>query len=303
MRKAISLISTLTAVLTLALSLTFCTERIDIDTGSIDSKVVVYGTLVDTEGYQSIVVRSTRDYFDPDFHGDYLAGAEIKIYTASGKTYELVEYPNANGFYASDMKMSVEPGELLLEMNINEETHAEGAGYYLISEIVPQPVQLDSITIERSKLMGVEVFNLYVYAQDPPDEENYYLFSTIVKNSEGAITYSSTAITSYTLMDDSGFDGTYMDKMQVLTFISSKYNSSGSSGSGVIYVSPGDEVTLQMSSISEGYYKFLTECQSVKNGTNPFFGGPPSNIYTNIPGGAGYFTGHCPTFATAVVPE
>ena len=283
--------------------LTACTERINIDTGSIESMVVVYGTLVDTEGYQSIVVRSTRDYFDDDFHGDYLTGAEIKVYTSSGKMYELVEYPNANGFYASDMKMSVEPGELMLEMTISEETHAEGAGYYLISEIVPEPVQLDSMTIERSKLMGIEVFNLYIYAQDPPDQDNYYLFSTLVKDSAGAITYSSTAITSYTLLDDTGFDGTYLDKMQVLTFISSKYKGSGSNGSGVIYVSPGDEVTLQMCSISEGYYKFLTECQSVKNGTNPFFGGPPSNIYSNIPGGAGYFTGYCPTSATAIVPE
>lgn len=280
-----------------------CTERIDIDTGSIESKVVVYGTLVDTEGYQSIVVRSTKDYFNDDFHGDYLAGADIKIYTASGKMYELVEYPNANGFYSSGMKMSIEPGELLLEMTIDEETHPEGAGYYLVSETVPHPVQLDSMTIERSKLMGVEVFNLSIYAQDPPDEENYYLFSALVRDSLGAITYSSTAITSYTLMDDSGFDGMYLDKMQVLTFISAKYKGSGSSGGGVIYVSPGDEVTLQMSSISEGYYKFLTECQSVKNGTNPFFGGPPSNIHTNIPGGAGYFTGYCPTTATAIVPE
>jgi len=302
MKKAIYIIIVVVAT-AIAWSLSSCTERIDIDTGENESAVVVYGTLADAPTYQTIVIRSTKNYFDPDYHGDYLSGVEVKVYTASGKVYPMVEYPNVTGFYTSEERMSVEPGELLLEMTIDKETLPSSNGYYLISETVPQPVKLDSIKIEASKLMGIEIYNLYIYAQDPPGEDNYYFFSTTVRDSEGAITYSSGAITSYVLLDDSGFDGEYLDHHHVTTFISGKYSNGNSSGSGTIYVSPGDEVTFQMSSISEGYYRFLSECQDAKNGTNPFFGGPPSNIYSNIPGGAGYFTGYCPTSAVTTVPE
>jgi len=68
-------------------------------------------------------------------------------------------------------------------------------------------------------------------------------------------------------------------------------------------VAPGDSIRLQVMNIEKGYYQFIRECTSEMYGENPFFGGPPSNITTNISNGAvGFFTGYCTKELTTVVP-
>ena len=68
-------------------------------------------------------------------------------------------------------------------------------------------------------------------------------------------------------------------------------------------VSPGDRIRLQVLNIEEGYYKFINECASEMRGENPLFGGPPSNISTNITNrAAGYFTAYRICEITGIVP-
>ena len=70
-----------------------------------------------------------------------------------------------------------------------------------------------------------------------------------------------------------------------------------------VYLDSGDKVELQMSRIPKGYFDSVTQCQSEMGGSNPFFGGPPANITTNISnGGVGYFVGYCISRAEAITP-
>jgi len=69
------------------------------------------------------------------------------------------------------------------------------------------------------------------------------------------------------------------------------------------YVKQGDKITLCISLIEKGYHDFLLQCQSERRGENPFFGGPASNITTNITnGGVGYFAAFSTTRLDAYIP-
>lgn len=299
----------ITAVSTVFI-LTACTERINIATGQSEEMLMVYAKLSNDRSDQNIILKRTKDYFDPEFKNDFLGGAEMKVYTESGKVYNMVELDSSPGTYSpyddegNAIAMEIEPGEILLEMTISEEIYPATAGDYLISETVPERVTLDSVVVENTKTLGLDSYNLYIYAQDPPGEKNYYCLWLKIEYAEGEPAYYyGNSIMKYILIDDFGVDGEYMEKRSIATYPSGKYNTSGTNMySGIPYLSPSDRITVTMGSISEGYYKFLSQCQSVKNGTNPFFGGPLSNIYSNIPGGAGYFTGYCTSSATTVVP-
>ena len=58
-------------------------------------------------------------------------------------------------------------------------------------------------------------------------------------------------------------------------------------------VSPGDTIRFEMNCIDQAYYNFVTEAQLEIAGYYPLFSGPPSNVKSNIEGGAlGIFTAY-----------
>jgi len=289
-----------------------CTEGIIIDTWVEEETIIINSVLTDTPIYPAganddfrMPVYYSSGYFTPDYFDNKITGADIKISSSFGNSYKLKEISEGWYFHNNESGESggiyVSPGETVtLDFFVDEGINPV-YGNFSVSETVPEPVKLDSISIEPAKILGMNTYNVGIYAQDPPGEDNYYLFLITVKDSFGNIKYHTDRITSYILLDDSVSDGRYFDNMVINTSLSSAHNDGSSSG--IIYLAPGDEVIVYMCSITNGYYRFLTQCQSAKNGTNPFFGGPPSNIFSNIPGGAGYFTGYCHTTAGAVVPE
>jgi hypothetical protein len=71
----------------------------------------------------------------------------------------------------------------------------------------------------------------------------------------------------------------------------------------MMFLSSGDEVIVEYNRVEKGYYNFIEQAQHVKNGENPMFGGPPSNIQGNISNGAvGYFAAYSPARLKAVAP-
>jgi len=58
-----------------------------------------------------------------------------------------------------------------------------------------------------------------------------------------------------------------------------------------------------MLNIERAYFDFISDCSRERRGENPFFGGPPSNISTNLSAGAvGCFTSFCIEEQKTVVP-
>jgi hypothetical protein len=71
-----------------------------------------------------------------------------------------------------------------------------------------------------------------------------------------------------------------------------------------VYLAVGDTVAFSLFHIERGYYDFIGQCQDEMSGENPFFGGPASNIVTNISnGGFGYFTAYAGCAAETTVKK
>jgi hypothetical protein len=135
-----------------------------------------------------------------------------------------------------------------------------------------------------------------MHFQDSPGE-NYYLFNVSYNDS-----LLTAKLSNYEISDNSFFKGQYV-KGQLYRFddISEWEKDSEENRKRSVYLQPGDTVEAGLSLISKGYYDFISQCQREKSGENPMFGGPASNIATNISnGGVGYFTGYCTTKASIV---
>jgi threonine dehydrogenase-like Zn-dependent dehydrogenase len=96
--------------------------------------------------------------------------------------------------------------------------------------------------------------------------------------------------------DDALFNGQYV-RGNIFMFdgdaVPERETEQEENGRNDYYLKPGDKVTIEMSAVSQGYLDFIRQCRREKNGENPMFGGPASNIVTNISnGGVGYFSGY-----------
>jgi len=88
------------------------------------------------------------------------------------------------------------------------------------------------------------------------------------------------------------------------------YNGGFTNGIGVGYLDqsnpreilrPGDVVTFQACSVTEGYANFVWQVQEEISFSTPMFSGPPANVYGNISEGAiGYFTSYPVIYASTV---
>ena len=91
--------------------------------------------------------------------------------------------------------------------------------------------------------------------------------------------------------DDRIVDGTYLNGIWVLFLREDE-------------VVVGDEVTLATISISEDYYRYLTEARTELFPKNPLFSGPPANVRSNISNGAlGYFAVFSSVLTSTIVKE
>jgi hypothetical protein len=160
----------------------------------------------------------------------------------------------------------------------------------------------DSIVVRPLTIMGFRHFALNLYLQEPADTKNFYMCKFIINDS-----ISNDKMKEYIVFDDRMLNGTYLNGVTINYFEDAtdeknteKYDE-GALNQDLVY--PGDKVILQVISIEKGYYDFINECSREKNGENPFFGGPPSNITTNISNGAvGYFSGYAIQELESVIP-
>jgi hypothetical protein len=149
--------------------------------------------------------------------------------------------------------------------------------------------------------MGYRHFSLNIYAQDPPEVPNYYLFKFFINDS-----ISNDKVSKFIITGDEFFNGEYLKGVSIFYFedlTDEKVVKKNEGNDDVYMASPGDRIRLQTMNIEEGYFQFIDQCMSEMHGENPMFGGPPSNIITNISnGGAGFFTGYCIHEIKTVIP-
>jgi hypothetical protein len=266
-----------------------CTAPIDIQTDDSPPVVVIYGVLTDELKYQEVKVSRSSPYFD-DEPNPGISGANVTVRTSDNKIYPFWESDSIQGLYYSQFKFRAQAGfDYFLTVEVDANNDGIPDKYEAETTILPVPA-IDSLTIEPIEIFGHKNYILYAHLQDPP-EKNFYLFNVFYNDS--LITHK---LTDLIISNDELFNNQYI-KGDIYLFdddeISEWKTGPEENRKRPFFLSPDDDLAIELSLISQGYFDFIHQCSSGKNGENPLFGGPASNITTNISnGGVGYFTGY-----------
>jgi hypothetical protein len=289
-------------LLTLSL-LASCVEPFDIQTNDSSPVIVIYGCLTDEPGFHTVKVSASSPYFSTSLNRS-VSGAKVKITATDNTLMYFHEIDSVPGLYATAIRTAGVPG-MTYVLSVETDFDNDGiAETYTATSTMPSVAELDSVEIQSMRMIGYNFYMLNVYAQDPPAED-YYLGRYKVNDS-----LVLAAINHLSPMSDAAFNGQYIKGLTVQRFRDindrEKIESEDSDDERRmrVYLAPGDTVTFSLSRIEKGYYDFIVQCQNEMNGENPFFGGPASNIISNISnGGTGYFTAYAFATAKTVVPE
>jgi hypothetical protein len=266
-----------------------CTAPFEINTHDSDPVIVIYGCLTDEYSRQHVRITASSPYFD-DQENRTVSGANVRVTDSDGNEYAM-KYGD-NGYYASLARFAARPGiTYYLRVEVDFDGDGETETYGAETTIPPLPA-LDSVAVRPLTIMGYRHFSLNIFLQDPPGSDDCYLFKFFINDS-----LSNDRISKFIVSDDAFFNGEYVKGATVYYFediTDAKVVEKNRENDDVYMVSPGDRIRLQAMRIEKGYYEFINQCNSEMRGENPMFGGPPSNITTNISAGAvGYFTGYC----------
>ena len=276
-----------------------CTAPIDIKTTNSEPVIVIYGCLTEDTIYQTIRVSVSSPYFEMQ-PNQSVSEAIISIQSSDGQTFELVETIE-KGLYRTRYPMAAITGttyHLSVQADI---THHGDMKLYEATATMQRPFPVDSINIKTMSIMGFKHYNINLYAQETPGPDYYYARSIIND------TLVSNRLSQSIVFSDYGIDGQYMDGLPLMQFEDSEneFFSNRDNENDIPYsvVKPGDKITMCISLIERGYCDFIEQAQNERRGENPFFGGPASNITTNISnGGVGYFAAFHTTKVDVVVP-
>jgi hypothetical protein len=278
-----------------------CIEPFDIKTNDSSPVIVIYGYLTDEPAFHSIKVSASSPYFDTAFNRG-ITGATVKITSSENDVFNFKEVDSVPGLYSMADKMAGIPNvtySLSVEVDFDNDGVKET---YSATSTMLNAVEVDSVEIKSTILMGYRFYNLNFYAQEPPAEDYYF---GRYKLNDSVVLFN---INRLSPIRDVAFNGQYINGQVIQRFwdINEKekveHDDNDDNARRRVYLSPGDTITFSLCHIEKGYYDFIVQCQNEMNGENPFFGGPASNIITNISnGGRGFFTVYSLSIATTVV--
>jgi hypothetical protein len=273
----------------LLLSLTSCTEEIEIELDSTFTRLVVFGEITTDTTKHTIELRRSADYFF-NLPAEGISGAIVEI-SSEDRSLLLGENPDHPGTYETPADFYGEPGKTynlsISGIDINEDGITEN---YTASSYMPVINPIDSITLKYTANSFFSGWEIQVWTYDPAEIKNFYVFKARVNKK-----LVTDTLTELVVQNDDLFNGNYTYGITSQFLLESKEDEK---------LFPGDTVTFEANSITEDYYNFLVEAQSESFGQTPLFSGPPANISSNISNGAlGFFTAYSITRSSKIVPE
>lgn len=264
-----------------------CTEIVDIELDSTFTRLVVYGTITTDSVRHEVQLTTTTDYFfseaPPSIEN---ATVTVSYGNTSLNLESSVERP---GIYTFPEAIKGEPGVQYDLVISNVDVDQDGTTeIYSASAVMPGIAPPDSISVQKFISPFFSGYQVAIWSPDPP-EVNYYNFK-LWRNSE----LLNKRLSDYTVQPDDFFQDNYIPGLPI-GFLDDDEEDE--------VVFPGDTVTLEVNSISEAYYNFITEAQNEIFGNNPLFSGPPANVSTNLENGAvGIFTAYAIEKVSKVIP-
>ena len=266
-----------------------CTEIVDIELDSTYRRLVVYGTVSTDSVRHQVELTTSSDYFANEA-SPRVTGAVVEL-EFNDSTLLLQEQDSVEGLYLTPYSFRGVQGTTY-QLHISQVDVDGGQDYesYHATSTMPGGVRFDSISINYFQSRWWNGWEIYMFALDPPTRDWYGL--KIWKNSD----LLTDTLIKYSVLPDDFYNGKYLYYGFPIAYLSDTLARER--------VYPGDTVTLELNSIEQAYYDFVTDAQLEIWGNNPLFSGPPANVRSNISNdGKGIFTAYSIERASAIVPE
>jgi len=257
-------------ILVLLISLTSCSDIIDIELNSAVTRIVVEAKITDQNTPAMVYLSRTTDYFNPK-EPERVTGASVKISITSGQSTQLVEMDQ--GVYQSSFFIGISHETYTI-------TIEDGSQVYSAASRLPTKVQIDSLVIEwypgfnpNDSLGGGYALNCWY--TDPGSEANFYIFTAEKLNK---------------LVDpESEFPQTPVKILASDVLANGKPGLMNLNRQGFYEI--GDSVLVEIISIDQYTYNYLDQLGEVSGGGPSFGSSAPANPENNISNGAmGYFS-------------
>lgn len=264
-----------------------CTEYIDLDLETTSRRLVVDGSFSNERQLHYLRLSESIPFFS-DSVSPPVSGAHVVI-SDGYNSEQLTEATEMSGFYLLENEFVGNPGnhyELTIS-GVDIDDDGEEENYRAVS-YMPDVVGPDSIELVYDPQW--EVWKVLLYANDPPETRDYYLFRILING-----TLVSDNMSEYNAVSDRFFDNGRAEGVWVQSI---------NANSEAEALEEGDVVSLQMCGITEAYYDFVQGVQRENRGQYPLFSGPPANAPGNITNGAlGFFAAFSVSYANFVVTE
>jgi hypothetical protein len=262
--------ASLAMVLAVVLALSSCEDVIDVNLNRTPPRLVVDAWLTDQPGEQTIKLRLTASYLDNN-PAPRVSGATVTVQDNEGKLYEFTD-PDNNGDYVWMPTENAVFGTIGNTYTL--QVVYQGQTYQAVSRLNPT-VAVETITYEKRapQLNRQEGYWATLVARDRPETGNCYWIRTYKNgsylNKPGEIN----------LAYDAGFANTGLNNQAFIQPIAEQINPQAIDNEPPYQ--PGDQVRVEIWSISGSAYNFLSQAQSEMTNSG-LFATVPSNTESNV---------------------
>lgn len=266
-----------------------CTEIIEIETGSADTRLVVYGEITNYTGVHRVRLSKTTDYFHNN-PAPPVSGAKVTI-TDGVSVYTLNESNTFPGLYETPRFFHGIRGVTYFLKVENLDINGDGENeIYEATTYLPYLNPMDSIRLKYSSYPFFSGWELQLYTWDPAETRDYYSFK-VYKNGK----LLTNSINEYIVRSDEFFNGKYTNG------ITAQFLSDAVPKEKAL---PGDTIVFEINAITKDFFNFVQQVQSEIFTSTPLYSGPPANIVSNISNGAlGFFHAYAIDRKHAFVPD
>jgi hypothetical protein len=255
-------------LIALAAIFTSCETTVELDLKQSEAKIIIEGQVTNHAGY----VRVTRSAgFYDDGATPRVANANVSVKDDLGNEYFFTHNPegikDSAGYYLPNQSFEGEVGRTYtLTVEVDGEVYTAHDKLFSVSGIDSLSYRINEDE-EKAPKDGNKFYEVLLFAKEPQDEENYYLFKF----------FRNDSLKVYNLTD--------------IYYADDKALGEAIDGLGSpVYFEPGDKARIEMYSLSRDGYVYYNDMQNLLNNDGGIFSQPPSNSRSNLSNGAlGYF--------------
>ncbi len=254
-----------------AFTLTSCEETVELDVKQVPPQIVIEGQVTNKAGYQYVkVTRSSPFYVSGKT--PRVTDALVSISDDTGTDYTFVHnprsHPDSAGYYLPTENFLGQIGrEYTLRVSVDGELFEAVDQMYPVTSIDSMQVRVNENERDDPREPG-KFYELLVYAKEPQDEKNYYLFR-YYRNGSPVVYFPNDIYYSNDDLIAENIDGI----------------------ASPVYYGLNDDARLEVYSLSRRGYVFYNDLYSVLNNDGGGMFGPiPASPRNNLSGGAfGFF--------------